>query len=67
MPVTMAAKKAVPPVQLNLRVPPEMAVALDAWVEKMNARRTWPKLTRTDVLRSLLDWGVREQPDWVGK
>jgi hypothetical protein len=67
----MAAKrgsrKADGPVQLNLRVPPEMAEALDKWVGEINETRTWPKLTRTDVLRELLKWGLRERPDWVGK
>lgn len=65
----MAAKKPDPkaPVQLNLRVPPEMAEALDGWVGQINERRTWPRVTRTDVLRGLLEWGLKERPDWLGR
>lgn len=64
MTVAMAATKTEHgPVQLNLRVSPEMASALDQWVKEINAARTWPKLTRTDVLRELLERGLRERPD----
>jgi hypothetical protein len=73
MHLAMAARKAAPPpkqagpAQINLRVPPETLEALDAWVESINETRSWPKVNRSDVLRSLLDWGLKEQPDWVGK
>ena len=53
------------PVQINLRVSEAKVDALDAWVEEINARRGWPKITRTDVLRKLLDWGLKERPAWV--
>lgn len=55
------------PVQLNLRVSPDLAEKLDAWVEEINKTRSWPKVTRTDVLRSLLERAVSEKPDWIGK
>jgi hypothetical protein len=58
-----APPKEIGPVQLNLRVPPEMAEALDQWVEELNRKRTWPKLNRTDVLRALLDRALKERPD----
>lgn len=54
-------------VQINLRVPPELLEELDQWLEDINKTRRYPKLTRTDVIRSLLDWGVKERPEWVGK
>lgn len=68
MHVTMATEKnSSGPVQLNLRVSPEMAEALDKWVEEINVARSWPRVTRTDVLRSLLEWGLQKRPEWVGK
>lgn len=54
------------PVQLNLRVSKQQAAGLDAWLKKLNEGR-WPKLTRTDVLRKLVDWGIENQPEWIGK
>ena len=58
-----ATKPQHAPVQLNLRVSPEMAEALDQWVREINEARTWPRVTRTDVLRELLERGLRERPD----
>ena len=53
--------------QLNLRVSAKMAEQLDAWVEEINSDGRWPKATRTDVLRSLLEYGLEKRPDWIAK
>lgn len=52
--------------QINLKIPEDLLASVDAWVEEVNDGR-WPKLTRSDVIRSLLAWGVRERPEWVAK
>jgi len=52
-------------VQLNFRAPPDVAQALDAWVEELKSGRHIP-VTRNSVLLSLLLWGLRERPSWVG-
>lgn len=55
------------PIQVNVRLAPAQVDELDQWLEKLNAARGWPKLTRTDVIRNLLAWGLAERPEWVGK
>lgn len=63
-------KKPPPPkalIALNLRVPPDLLEAVDQWVTDVNATRSWPKLTRSDLIRLVLERLVKERPDWVGK
>jgi hypothetical protein len=60
-------KRAPPPGEGNLvpvqfRFPEELLGALDARVEKLNARRVL-KLTRTDVVRLLVDRWTRDEID----
>lgn len=50
-------------VQTAFRLPSDLLEALDAWVEELNECRGWPKVTRSDVLRSLLERGLRERPE----
>lgn len=51
------------PIQVNVRLSARQVEELDAWLEEINAERGWPKLTRTDVIRNLLDKALRERPD----
>lgn len=53
------------PIQVNVRLSPRQVEALDEWIEQANAERGWPKLTRTDVIRNLLAWGLTERPAWA--
>lgn len=53
-------------VQLAFRVSPDAVAALDAWVAEINERRTVNRRTRTDVLGSLLAYGLTHRPDWAG-
>lgn len=55
------------PVQINLKMPPELLEAVDAWVEDLNRKRSWPKMTRSDVIRAVLERACRERPDLEGK
>lgn len=54
-------------VQTNLRLPPALLEQLDAWVEQLNETRSWPKVTRSDLIRGVLTWAAQERPDWEGK
>jgi hypothetical protein len=54
-------------IQLNFRAPPEIADKLDAWLEEVNAGREVSKVTRNSALLSLLVWGLRERPAWIGE
>ena len=51
------------PIQVNVRLSARQVEELDAWLAEINAERGWPKLTRTDVIRNLLDKALRERPD----
>lgn len=53
-------------VQLNLRVPSDLIQAIDAWVFEENQAVTWPKMTRSDLIRGVMEWAARERPDWKG-
>jgi hypothetical protein len=54
-------------VQTNLRLPPALIEHLDSWVEELNQGRSWPKMTRSDLIRGVLAWAAKERPDWEGK
>lgn len=54
-------------VQTNLRLPPTLLEQLDVWVEELNQTRTWPRVTRSDLIRGVLIWAAKERPDWEGK
>lgn len=66
----MAAKKKRPGpapsgiVQVQFRFPPSLIEALDRYTEKLNKGREWPLLSRSDVVRGVLQWAVRTEPDW---
>jgi hypothetical protein len=48
-------------------MPRELLAALDKWQSELNANRTWPKVTRTDLVRGVLEWATRARPKWEGK
>lgn len=54
-------------VALNIRIPAELMAALDAWIGEENKLRSWPKLTRSDLVRGVLEWAARTRPNWEGK
>lgn len=49
--------------QLNIRATTELLRKLDGWVEHLNRGRRLP-LTRTDVVRGVLDWAAEHRPDF---
>lgn len=51
-------------VQTQFRLPPSLLEALDRYTEKLNKGREWPQLTRTDVVRGVLAWAARTEPNW---
>jgi hypothetical protein len=74
--MVMAAKKLQPQtapgaedklIPFNMRMPESVLLALDEWVEELNRARTWPKVTRSDIIRTVLDRACRERPDLDGK
>lgn len=48
----------------TFRIPERLVDELDAWVEELNRVKRWPKVTRSDLIRGLLAWCVKERPDW---
>lgn len=46
-------------VNLHIMLPAEMIAALDARVEEYAAGETWPKPSRTDVIRNILKEAVK--------
>ena len=50
--------------QAQVRMPDELADRLDAYVAALNARRRYPKLTRTGVILGVVDWVIRTGQDW---
>lgn len=65
MAMNMAAAKRNDPVQVNVRLSQERADELDAWIDEINAKRSWPRTTRSDVLRILLERALEEKPDLI--
>jgi hypothetical protein len=61
MPVPEGPDDLVP---FTFRIPRSLVGDLDAWVEELNRVKRWPKVTRSDLIRGLLAWCVRERPDW---
>ena len=53
------------PVQINLKMSAELLEAIDGLVEKINRARPWPKMTRSDLIRTVMDRTTREPPDWL--
>jgi hypothetical protein len=51
-------------VPLNFRAPRWLAEELDRWVEQMNQHRRWPKMTRPNLMRGVLQWAIETRPDW---
>ena len=47
----------------SFRAPKETMAALDKWVAEMNATRR-VKLSRSDVIRGLIEWTLENKPDW---
>lgn len=69
MPRAPVKKKPAPPspaalVPTQFRFPPELLSALDAWLADANRTRRGPALTRTDLVRGVLQWAADTRPDW---
>jgi hypothetical protein len=63
----MAKPKAPDPtklVSLHINLPANLVAALDARAAELAASDTWPKPTRTDVIRNML---VEQAKNWVTK
>jgi hypothetical protein len=51
------------PVLLSARVSPETADLFDGWLDELNQARSWPKLTRSDLLRFIIERALQERPE----
>jgi hypothetical protein len=49
------------------RFPRSLIQALDEYTAQLNEGRDWPHLTRTDVVRGILQWAVRARPKWEAR
>lgn len=52
-------------IQTAFRLPPELLERLDAMVDGMNEARPWPKMTRSDLVRIILNHTLDERPVWL--
>lgn len=51
-------------VKVQFRFPPELLSDLDAWVIEFNKdKKNWPAVTRSDLVRNVLQWAVRVRPN----
>lgn len=57
----MAKSKALTP--FTFRIPSELVEEFDRWVAAQNKGRK-VKLTRSDVIRGVLQWAARNTPNW---
>ena len=64
--VPKAKRPAVSPgqAQINLKMPEKLLEDIDEWVEEINLSRSWPKVTRSDVIRGVMAQAVRKRIDW---
>lgn len=51
-------------VPMNFRAPRRLGPALDRWVADLNKTRTWPKMTKPDLMRAVLEWAAKTRPDF---
>jgi len=51
----------------NMRMPDSLLEALDAWVDDLNKGRALGKVTRSDLIRVVLEKACRDRPDLEGK
>jgi hypothetical protein len=52
------------PASVLLRLSPDVLVALDAWLDQINAARKWPGLSRSELLRRIVERAVAQR--WGG-
>jgi hypothetical protein len=45
-------------------MPRELFDQLNAYVDGLNEKRSYPKLTRTDVVLGAIDWVIRTKAQW---
>ena len=66
---TEALKKSTPSATtpIQFRFPTPLLEELDAWIERLNQGRFWPPLTRSDVVRRVLQLAIQNQPDLEDK
>lgn len=50
--------------QVQFRMPQSLLDSLQAYTDELNGNRTWPRLTRSDVVRGVLEWAARTRPNW---
>jgi hypothetical protein len=62
-PIMVTRKKEDVPVQINLRISKALLDRVDTRIEKANEKRHWPKLTRSDLIRELLEKYVDDGQD----
>lgn len=69
--MTMAARRHDPPksnlTPFTMRMPDDILAGLDAWVDEMNAGRALGRVTRSDLIRAVLEKAIRERPDLGGR
>lgn len=67
---SMSAKKPPPDraampgaTQLNIRASDDLIAKLDMWLGKLNKDRRLP-LSRSELIRGVLDWAAEAHPNW---
>jgi hypothetical protein len=66
-------RRAVKPVdgpkttQVQARMPNTLLDEFDHYIDRLNEKRSYPKLTRTDVILGVLDWVIRTNAKWETK
>jgi hypothetical protein len=51
-------------IQVQVRMPKALFDQLNGYVDDLNEKRSYPKLTRTDVILGALDWVIRTNAKW---
>lgn len=72
MPTKPAKKNPAPAdesktIQVQVRMPKALFDELNRYVSGLNEKRSYPKLTRTDVILGALDWVIRTNAKWESR
>lgn len=50
--------------QVQFRMPKSLLESLDNYTAHLNKQQSWVQLTRSDVVRGVLEWAARKRPEW---
>lgn len=54
-------------IPFNFRIPAGLVDAFDEWLQERNRSKPLAHITRSDLIRGVLEWAARTRPDWEGK